>query len=54
MTNILVPKVFGFAKKFSFFAFSAPPLSVGGALHVAYDTNRNCLVKSRSDSDGNT
>ena len=33
------------------FAFSAPPLSMGGALHVAYVTNQNCLVLSRSESD---
>ena len=46
MTNILVPKLFGFAKNFRiyfflfflffFFALSTPPSSVGGALHVAY------------------
>ena len=35
MTNILVPKLFGFAKIFHF-AFSAPPFSVGETLHVAY------------------
>ena len=29
MTNIFVPKLFGFA-------FSGPPLSVGETLHVAY------------------
>ena len=34
VTNILVPKLFGFAKKFVF-AFSAPPFSVGETLHVA-------------------
>ena len=45
MTNILVPKVFGLLKCFVF-AFSAPLFSVGGALHVAYVTNRNCLVQS--------
>ena len=36
MTNILVSKLFGFAKMFSFFSFSAPPFSGGEKLHVAY------------------
>ena len=35
MTNILVPKLFGFAKMFRF-AFSTPPFSVREILHVAY------------------
>ena len=35
MTNILVPKLFGFAKKNLFFAFSAPPFSMGETLYVA-------------------
>ena len=35
MTNILVPKLFGFAQNFVF-VFSAPPFSVGETLHVAY------------------
>ena len=35
MTNILVPKLFGFAKKIVF-AFTAPPFSVDETLHVAY------------------
>ena len=35
MTNILVPKLFGFAKK-NVFAFSAPPFSVDETLHIAY------------------
>ena len=38
MTNIWVPKFFGFAKKKFVCAFSAPPSPVGGALHVAYVT----------------
>ena len=40
VTNILVHKLFGFAKSirlfFVFFSFSAPPYSVGEALHVAF------------------
>ena len=35
VTNYLVSKLFGFAKLFRF-ALSAPPFSVGEALHVAY------------------
>ena len=35
VTNILVPKLFGFAKIFRF-AFSVPPFSVSETLHVAY------------------
>ena len=35
MANILVPKLFGFAKKIVF-TFSAPPFSVGERLHVTY------------------
>ena len=35
MTNILVAKLFGFAKKIVF-AFSAPPFELGETLHVAY------------------
>ena len=35
MTNILVPKFFGFAKKIRF-GFSAPPFSVGETFHVAF------------------
>ena len=46
MTNILVPNLFGFAKIF-FFAFSAPPFSVGETLHIAYK-NFNRQNKFRS------
>ena len=35
MTDILVPKLFGLAK-ILLFTFSAPLLSVGETLHVAY------------------
>ena len=37
MTNILVPKLFGFAKKLCFCVISiSPPFRVGESLHVAY------------------
>ena len=39
VTNILVPKLFGFAK-IIVFAFSAPPLSVGKTLQVVYKKNK--------------
>ena len=35
MTNILVPKLFGFAKTIVY-AFSATPFSMGETLHIAY------------------
>ena len=35
MTNILVPKLFAFAKLFRVFSYSVPPFLVSETLHVA-------------------
>ena len=43
VTNTLVPKLSGFVKNFVF-AFSAPPISVGETLHVAY---KNYKIKRK-------